>query len=158
MSSSPSSPACESPLSKMWICNTSKWGQENFLLGKMFFHFLKGFRLGVLRNSRCICTMDMFADKRWLKTTCSGTYKLFHQMSSWLQVLLEMHKHFVVTKAPRPEDQPLLGEREQGLSFWDLLTAWFYCCWAAYSENWSYGGIFSMVQLNSTFRLVTSTK
>jgi len=53
--------------------------------------------------------MDMFADKWWLKTTCSGTYKLFHQMSSWLQVLLEMHKHFVVTKAPRPEDQPLPG-------------------------------------------------
>lgn len=36
----------------------------------------EGVRVGVVGNSRCIHRIDVFADKQWLNTTCSGVYRL----------------------------------------------------------------------------------
>lgn len=147
-------------LGKCESVNTFKWGQENFLLGKMFFHFF-------LKDSTEESWETAGASVQWICLLINGGGKppaleptnCVSPNEQLAAGALGDAQAFCYNKSPKTwRTNRSLGESEQGLLFWDLLTAWFYCRWAAYSENWSYGGIFSMVQLKSTFTLVTKTK
>lgn len=137
----------ESSFRKMWLCGTSNCEQVGFENGS----FCAG-SVGVVGNSRCIHIIDVFADKQWLNTTCSGVYRL--HLTKWATApgAARDAQVFCDDKSLGAKPQLLPGKQTQGLCALQSLNSMIFPSskWTAQSTGCSKGEIFSVVHWENT--------